>query len=231
MGRMGKLMRRPIDFQYAFGEFLLIFLGITMAVWFNNWNADRKALNQQRESLIEIRTALQRDLADVEDNIMGFDARVQVLESFLEGLHQNPPVIPDGTQKYMGVLHGWTSFISNVGAYETLKLRGMETITNDSLRQEISYYYEIGQQKILRTEKVYQDHLFDHFKPLLMQHFRSDEMTLLPIDLDNTQSDLYFLEVAGFMLNYEQIMLGIYQRTVMKIEDLVDQINKELEQL
>ncbi len=231
MGRMGKLMRRPIDFQYAFGEFVLIFLGITMAVWFNNWNADRKALDQQRESLIEIRTALQRDLADSKDNIMGFDSRVQVLGSFMEGLGQNPPIIPDSTQKYMGILHGWTSFISNVGAYETLKLRGMETITNDSLRQEISHYYEIEQQKILRTEKVYQDHIFDHFKPQLMQHFTSKELSLHPIDLKETRNDSYFLEVAGFTLNYEQMMLGIYQRTVIKIEDLVDQINVELERL
>ena len=231
MGRIGKLIRRPIDFQYALGEFFLIFLGITMAIWFNNWNADRKALDQQKESLIEVRTALMRDLADVNDNIMGFDFRVEVLESFMKGIKQNPPIIPDSTQKYMGVLHGWTSFISNVGAYETLKLRGLETITNDSLRQEISYYYEIGQQKILRTEKIYQDHFFDHFKPLLMQHFRSFEMTLYPRDIEKTKRDFYFLEVAGFALQYEQVMLRIYQGTALDIQKLIDNIDKALEQL
>ena len=149
----------------------------------------------------------------------------------MEGLNQNPPMIPDSTQKYLGVLHGWTSFISNVGAYETLKLRGMETITNDSLRQEISYYYEIGQQHILRTEKVYQDHYFDHFKPQLMRHFMVKDWSMTPIDLVATQKDKYFLEVTGFAFSYEQMMLSIYQETVINIESLMEQINGELEQL
>ncbi|MEM1220366.1 MAG: hypothetical protein AAGH79_15700, partial [Bacteroidota bacterium] len=206
-------------------------LGFTMAVWFNNWNADRRALEQQRQSLIEVQTALQRDLADVEINILGFGNRVEVLESFLAGLAQTPPSIPGSTLKYMGILHGWTSFISNKGAYETLKLRGMETISNDSLRQAISYYYEIRQQHILSTEKVYQDHFFDHFKPQLMRHFTSKDMSLAPVDLVQTKKDRYFKEVAGFAFSYEQMMLGIYENMVTEIETLAEQINQELERL
>ena len=35
--------KHKINWQYAIGEVILIFVGITLAIAFNNWNEERKA--------------------------------------------------------------------------------------------------------------------------------------------------------------------------------------------
>jgi len=33
---------RSLNLKYIFGEILLLFMGINLAIWFNNWNASKK---------------------------------------------------------------------------------------------------------------------------------------------------------------------------------------------
>lgn len=54
----------------------MLFLGITMAIWFNNWNENLKSRKIEIKSLIEIKNAIQQDLFDIEENIFRFDKRV-----------------------------------------------------------------------------------------------------------------------------------------------------------
>ncbi|WP_262910644.1 hypothetical protein [Psychroserpens luteolus] len=39
-----KKLIKGINWKYAFGELLLIFLGITIAIWFNNWNETKNQI-------------------------------------------------------------------------------------------------------------------------------------------------------------------------------------------
>lgn len=227
MGRFGKIIRRPIDFQYALGEFLLIFLGITMAIWFNNWNADRKASIQEEKSLREVLEALRLDLEDVQENIAGFRSRQQVYDRFIAALEEEGP-IPEEVQKYLGVLHGWTIFISNSGAYETLKSRGMETIQNDSVRQAISYYYQIINAQIKTTEEVYKDHFFGLLKPKLFQEFELQKLRMVIRDLDELRNDFEFNQILSYAAFYEKMMLQLYEGTETEITSLIARIEEEL---
>ena len=33
---------RRLNLKYIFGEILLLFIGINLAIWFNNWNTSKK---------------------------------------------------------------------------------------------------------------------------------------------------------------------------------------------
>ncbi len=33
---------RKVNFKYIFGELLLLFVGINLAIWFNDWNSSKK---------------------------------------------------------------------------------------------------------------------------------------------------------------------------------------------
>jgi len=48
--------------KYAFGEIVLVVIGILIALSINNWNEGRKLRNQEFKILIEIRTNLETTL-------------------------------------------------------------------------------------------------------------------------------------------------------------------------
>ena len=49
---MRRLKLKSLNWKYIFGEVILIFLGINLAIWFNDWNTDRK-INDSKEIAID----------------------------------------------------------------------------------------------------------------------------------------------------------------------------------
>jgi len=52
--------------KYIFGELLLLFIGINLAIWFNNWNSSKK-INEGK------RIAISKIIEEVESNKLEFD--------------------------------------------------------------------------------------------------------------------------------------------------------------
>ena len=47
-------LNRNLNFKYIIGEILLLFIGINLAIWFNNWNASKKTNEDKRIALSKI---------------------------------------------------------------------------------------------------------------------------------------------------------------------------------
>lgn len=60
---------KKINWKYAFGEILLIFIGITLAITFQNWNENRKQAELEKTVLEQLKVSLQNDLKDVNANL------------------------------------------------------------------------------------------------------------------------------------------------------------------
>ena len=59
--------------KYALGEILLVMIGILLAVQVNNWNENRKTKIKEIKILMELRSDLVQNLADLEENIDAFN--------------------------------------------------------------------------------------------------------------------------------------------------------------
>lgn len=57
---------RRLNLKYIFGEILLLFMGINLAIWFNNWNASKK-INEGKK------IAISKITEEVEDNGLEID--------------------------------------------------------------------------------------------------------------------------------------------------------------
>ena len=44
-------LNRKLNLKYIFGEILLLFIGINLAIWFNNWNTSKK-INEEKKVVI-----------------------------------------------------------------------------------------------------------------------------------------------------------------------------------
>ena len=47
-------LNRKLNLKYIFGEILLLFIGINLAIWFNNWNASKKINEEKKVAISKI---------------------------------------------------------------------------------------------------------------------------------------------------------------------------------
>ncbi|HEY9117885.1 MAG TPA: hypothetical protein VIN11_08675 [Roseivirga sp.] len=73
------MIRKPnfrLNWKYALGEVALIFIGISLAIWFQNWNEDRK-------QSIEAKAIIERLLFEVRENKSSIEYEFDQLDSTL----------------------------------------------------------------------------------------------------------------------------------------------------
>jgi len=60
-------LNRKLNLKYIFGEILLLFVGINLAIWFNNWNSSKK-INEGKK------VAISKIIGEVENNELEIDS-------------------------------------------------------------------------------------------------------------------------------------------------------------
>ncbi|WP_298518403.1 DUF6090 family protein [uncultured Kordia sp.] len=218
---------KKINWKYAFGELFLIFLGITMAIWFNNWNEHQKSKRIEVKSIKEIKNAIHQDLLDIEENIAGFGARVALYERIIRHIKNDLPLDKD-LQAQLPYLQGITTFLSNIGPYETLKSRGLETISNDSIRLKISLYYDFEYEKIQTNERQHYEHHINYMKPMMLKSFDMSNNEIKPLNYDELFHDFEFKQTISWALRIDQYMLDLYKRLSKKARSLIKELDDEI---
>lgn len=227
---MAKKVFNIISWEYALGEVFFIFIGITMAIWFRSWIEDRQAQNIELNSLKELKEAIETDLADIKDNIWGYNNRVQAYETAVRYLEEDLPendTIISAFSKLLSI----TYFISNIGPYETLKSRGMGIISNDSLRSRLAYYYDTEYESVLISEKFHHEMYSKYRQPQAIAKFDLDGYSLRPVDYQALLDDFELEQVFKHALLRNQGMLNIYEDIKVSAEYLIRDIEDEIKRL
>jgi len=68
---------------YAFGEIILVVIGILIALWINNWNTDRQIAETNRTLQDKVLVQLKRDIAEVDHFRSKLDTLDQVYLKYL----------------------------------------------------------------------------------------------------------------------------------------------------
>ena len=53
------------NWKYIFGEILLIFIGISLAIWFNNWNSSIKTGKEKEIAIAKIKEEIQSNISEL----------------------------------------------------------------------------------------------------------------------------------------------------------------------
>jgi len=126
---------------YALGEVLLIFLGITLALWFGNWNQERQLRRIETQTLVDIAEDLRANVRHINRNIEQDLSWASACKRFVDALEHAEPW-SDELGKELRTCRLWTSPFLRFAAYESLKTRGTDLIRSASLRSEIVNLYE-----------------------------------------------------------------------------------------
>ena len=159
------------DWKYAFLEIVLIFVGITLAFLFENWNQERNDRKMEILVLKELVYNLELDSADLEYNINSDHITKQSF-IIMQKIISEKLSFDDSLAYHFGRVGYFTNFIENKSAFENLKSIGFNFVSNDSIRSQIIKYYDVSVQNLTDIEtNIINTHENDIVKPFMIKHF------------------------------------------------------------
>jgi hypothetical protein len=136
---------------YAAGELILIFCGIYLALQLDNWKKNKERQSNEIEILGEIASGFEEDMLEINFNIGIHENAVESCEIVLDHLKNDLPYTDSLSMHFARVL--WYTRISVIhGPFDHFKAKGLDIMTNDSLRLKIMRIFDIHYRTIQNLE-------------------------------------------------------------------------------
>ena len=135
----------------ALAELVLIFLGITLALMFENWNNDRERKTQELGLLSELYLDLEETRIDLERDIVSTERGLANAKLMLEAFNGAAVDADDFGRAYAsGVIRG--KLVPKTSAYESIKTIGLDLIESNALRKLVADVHELFLRRVLTDE-------------------------------------------------------------------------------
>jgi hypothetical protein len=217
---------RAMTWKHAFGEVLLIFTGITLALLANSWYENQQLRRDEMAALAQLQVALGADLERIKiryDRIGQTNQEIVSLIEHLETGQQKQENISAGIES----IDTFATLYLTYGPYETLKARGIDLISDESLRVKISSLYEdeipgLVENSII-DRRLSRDRILT-FKLELFWLDASDDWNLKESPSTNWQNDLVTL--ARYR---SRTLVGYYLPSFERTMDLMREVLAEID--
>ena len=221
-------------FKYAIGEIILVVIGILIALQINNWNEQKKDRKYEIKMLSEISSSLKNDVVYFKEMIKTFDDLYETSDYFME-LSKNNIIYHDSLLGKVFDLNSNINYQFNSGPYEALKSSGIDKISNDSLRNEITNLFDfellILGNNIAHITRNHQKNI-ESMLELFGERYIDDSRGQNFVGWANVSKDLF--QNQGFL----QLLAGVSWRgrnagrqlklALPGIEQTIENIDKEI---
>lgn len=227
-------------FLYATGEIILVVIGILIALYINNWNNQNQQNKLEIKYLNEIKNNLKADLHDLDFNIEFNESKLQSNKVVLQYLTRKIDY-SDSLEFHFSNLLFSTRTLINKSAYENLKSRGLEIVSNDSLRRHITTLYEFDFYSVIDFEGK-DDHMFQFqiltqevIKAINLKEFKPTGQIpnglAAPIDKELLLNNYQFKNALMINISFREYMIYAYQNLKKNTEKCISEIENELKRL
>jgi len=228
-------------FRYAFGEIILVVIGILIALSINNWNEIRKEEQQEIISYCKIGEDIKSDKIRIETIIESIVERQLVCKRLLLKLHSTPKDKSVIMDDYLAAVRS-DVFYPNKAAITDLTSSGkLSLLHNEGLKELILEYYtdmENSLRIIYSNQSEITDRIFQYDNILVMgahQTFYREEygkelMDLLPnVNWQRDKNNPYFKKfeehiAMAIVINAREKQ--ILESTLSKIQPLLLSLNE-----
>lgn len=124
-------------------EVSLIFVGITLAIAFENWNSERNERREELALLGELKSNLEENQKILKLMIAANERSIVSYEHVIAHIGERKPY-SDELAPHFARLDNWASPYLTSSAYETLRGRGLDLISDRSLRRKIVNLFEVN---------------------------------------------------------------------------------------
>lgn len=126
---------------YAIGEIILVVIGILIALQINNWNEDKKQRITEQKILKELLIDLEVSKADLENDIKVNRKNLKNTEIVKNHIYSKKKE-NDSIEGLLVAASSITQFTPRNSGYKNLQSVGLNIISNDALRKEITDVFE-----------------------------------------------------------------------------------------
>jgi len=150
---------RPLKYaRYAIGEIVLVVIGILIALQVNNWNQSKNLKETEIKLLQELNKDLAETKADLLSDITKAHRELKLTDSIYQRIIQNrmeKSILP--VKISMAFLYDRSDLYPKKSAYESLRAYGINLVSNDSLRKNITDFFELHLVRVNDTEQFIKD--------------------------------------------------------------------------
>jgi hypothetical protein len=221
---------------YAFGEIILVVVGILIALQVNTWNEDRKARAFERVMLQEIRENVRVNL----ERFRSLERRLQTSDAGIHlFLEESAKPEPDRERLayYFSEMNNGIVFTFNRGAYDGLKAGGLDRLTNRSLRSELIDHFDSFLPRHDRFIQLQYDMGWDYRKatlndvlePAILRDDRGLHRVEMRLPADFDISDRKILAVLATISEANRGAARRLQRVVAETEKMLTALDAEID--
>lgn len=156
--------------RYAIGEILLVVIGILIALQVNNWNENRKDTKFEHEILALIDQNLQQDSLALSSELSKTKLAIGLTDSLLKQVKLKN-FNNDSLNYWMGKIICFERFRSQSSAYEMLKAKGLENISDKTLQMALISYYDQSLYIVYQSMKDVELSFNKDWTPLIKENF------------------------------------------------------------
>lgn len=213
-------------------EIFSIFLGVTIAFLASHLNEQRKERLIERKTLQEVIIELKSDISDIRTNMSGHKLGIEAVTLF-QNYSNGEAVNYDSLSIYFDRLYRDYISITNTTAYETLRSRGIEIISNDQLRADIVELYDFAYEIIQKLEEEYypaqfHKNYFDDISDYFEEYIEVEGDNIKFIKPHRGKPNAKMLLILREIKQWRMFNITSYEETEKKILKLIDDIETEL---
>ncbi|MEL7271360.1 MAG: hypothetical protein AAGL34_17445 [Bacteroidota bacterium] len=229
---------------YAIGEIILIVLGILIALNFDaKKESDYKTLREIKV-LEGIRDDILRDTVDINLNIRGYESVIKSDSLLLRAFAERKPYEPGISNHIVYLYFRDFLLVLHQSSFEQAKSQGLEIISNQKLRTDVSRLYEFDYHYLLLLEnesgtkpkhqQVLDNTLLDQIE-FVNQYAKDSTGTMEMLSMVTEETYYELMDDAKFMLMLgmelemkRELLHSKYRPTLEHALKLVQDIDKEL---
>jgi hypothetical protein len=216
---------------YAIGEIALVVIGILIALQINNWNEWRKDRILEKEALESIAENLEFNINLFEKYKNGVHKYAESSDYILSVLNGERKYTDTVDQLMNSAIYRRNNLEYSAVAYETLKNKDLNLITNDSLKNDIIELFEWRLPRMEgsfewggnESQPEYMDH---HFLPKL----NDSKLLWKPYDFNVQINDNYFKTLITKIKIQRIFYTEMVENPLYNSKEILQRIKQELEE-
>lgn len=211
----------------------MITIGILGAYALNDWSANRSRKQTELKILKEIKSNLELDLIDLNENRQGHFTNLKVLDS----LNRGEEFQLTKEQVALNLYGAFRDYIYTPqrSAIETLTAKGVDLITDDSLRINILRLYDFYTTALVKMEEEYQPSQFTaDFRYIQDRYYARLDITADSLRVQPIFSGYDWLKNQDVTIRIDRTMMQRrwmvkrYDECILMVQETIDHIDQKL---
>ena len=216
---------------YAIGEIVLVVIGILIALQINTWNEERKANEHETKLLKDLLSEIKFSIEEVDTVAFYNQDSYRYLELIENHITDDLPY-SKVLDTAFGRLDTWYMPYLPFSAYESLKESGIESISNDSIKQKITHLYEFGMKFLLEDngnwEWSFNQNTTQRFMTKHIRRLRENRDLARPVNYEVLKQDEEFKNFISVLIAVRRSHVGALKDISLYMNKLSPSIEEEI---